>query len=84
MNQLQAADVDDTVYREQFESDLPLPRPTPSQFRIYNGHGHLYDDSSAPSLHEKNREIGAEKVKIKVSMPFTVYCILSRHFKLIL
>ena len=38
---------------------------------IYNnGNGHLYDDSSAPSLHGKNREIGAKEVKIKVSMPF--------------
>ena len=35
-----------------------------------NGHGHLYDDSSAPSLHGKNREIGAKEVNIKVSMPF--------------
>ena len=72
MNQLQAADVDDTVYREQFESDLPLPRPTPSQLRIYNGHGHLYDDSSAPSLHGKDREIGAKELMIKVSMPFII------------
>ena len=37
---------------------------------MYNGHGHLYDDSSAPSLHGKNREIGAKEVNIKVSMPF--------------
>ena len=35
-----------------------------------NGNGHLYDDSSAPSLHGKNREIGAKEVNIKVSMPF--------------
>ena len=35
-----------------------------------NGHGHLNDDSSAPSLHGKNREIGAKEVNIKVSMPF--------------
>ena len=39
-----------------------------------NGHGHLYDDSSAPSLHGKNREIGAKEVKIKVSMPF-IQCV---------
>ena len=37
---------------------------------LCNGHGHLYDDSSAPSLHGKNREIGAKEVNIKVSMPF--------------
>ena len=40
-----------------------------------NGHGHLYDDSSAPSLHAKNREIGAKEVKIKVSVPFINYFI---------
>ena len=34
------------------------------------GHGHPYDDSSAPSLHGKKREIGAKEVNIKVSMPF--------------
>ena len=37
----------------------------------YNGSGHLYDDSSALSLHAKNSEIGAKEVRIKVSRPFT-------------
>ena len=39
-------------------------------FLSYNGCGHLYDDSSAPSLHGKNSEIGAKEVNIKVSKPF--------------
>ena len=33
---------------------------------VCNGRGHLYDDSSAPSLHGKNSENGAKEVKIKV------------------
>ena len=39
---------------------------------VCSGRGHLYDDSSAPSLHGKNREIGAEEVNIEVSMPFII------------
>ena len=50
---------------------------------IYNnGNGHLYDDSSAPSLHGKNREIGAKEVKIKVSMPFNIIKIKFDFFNL--
>ena len=37
---------------------------------VCNGRGHLYDDSSAPSLHGKNSENGAKEVKIKVFKPF--------------
>ena len=46
----------------------------------HNGHGHLYDDSSAPSLHGNNREIGAKEVKIKVSMPFMIKVIKSQPY----
>ena len=49
---------------------LTLPKtgdkwPLRNNMAQYNGHGHLYDDSSAPSLHGKNREIGAKEVNIK-------------------
>ena len=43
VNPLQVAGVDDTVYREQFESDLPLLRLAPSQFRIYTINNISYD-----------------------------------------
>ena len=52
---------------------LNVNRNAFSERPFYNGHGHLYDDSSAPSLHGKNREIGAKEVNIKVSMPFTTF-----------
>ena len=44
----------------------------------YNGSGHLYDDSSTPSSHVKNSEIGAKEVKIKVSKPFILWSNLKR------
>ena len=47
---------------------------------IQFGRGHLYDDSSATSLHGEDSEIGAKEVKIRVSIPFITARMEKLHY----